>query len=234
MFVLYVYFDLLDAPVECQWLGQTGTISKIASYMKVQPRQRQVLHRVLNQVSEMAKIGLVYDGERRNRTATIDLMVTPDLLEGQIIADAIEGGFSLRHTLELVNEHRRESKECTVGLSTVFSAFHRMNPVITPIAKRKQGTTDPNSPWAKARLEWVTQILVRFGILTGNQVTAPLVNVPDKFNATKVIHTSLNQIAFWDETHKKVRIGKVGANGTKFQVRFRRTLEGKVDSQCGR
>ena len=55
----------------------------------------------------------------------------------------------------------------------------------------------------------------------------------DKFNIAKLTPISINQIAFWDETHKKVRIGKVGANGVKYQVRFKRSPEGKVDPENG-
>jgi hypothetical protein len=125
----------------------------------------------------------------------------------------------------------------TVGLTTVWMAYLRLKPVITPIKKRKQGSNDPASPWAKARLEYVTQILVRFGGLLTTEEIAGLAGpgglIPDKFNVEKLTKVSINQIAFWDETHKKVRVGQVGANGMKYQVRFRRDEGGKVNADNG-
>ena len=45
-------------------------------------------------------------------------------------------------------------------------------------------------------------------------------------------HVSLQQVVFWDETHKKIRIGK-GSKSVKSEVRFPRDKEGKVDIQNG-
>jgi hypothetical protein len=38
-----------------------------------------------------------------------------------------------------------------------------LEPDISRIRRRKKENRDPNSPWAKARLRWVTQLLVRLG-----------------------------------------------------------------------
>ncbi len=84
-----------------------------------------------------------------------------------------------------------------------------------------------------ARLEFVTQILVRFGLLAADKVRSKKGNLPDKFNVAKMTKMIMNQIAFCDKTHKKVRIGKVGSNALKFQVHFKRTSKGKVDPENG-
>jgi hypothetical protein len=233
MAVFYVFIDMLNAPDSSQWWGPLGTVASIVRTLEIPFNRRQVVRRVLTTVVDMAKQGLVYDGERKASCRDINIMIAPDSFDRQIIADAMEGGFGLRHTQELVNEHRRDSNKTIVGLNTVWVAYVRMNPVVTPIGKRKQGTTDPQSPWAMARLQFVTQILVRFGLLAADRVLNEQGNLPDKFNVAKLTKMTINQIAFWDETHKKVRIGKVGANGVKFQVRFKRTPEGKVDPENG-
>lgn len=41
---------------------------------------------------------------------------------------------------------------------------------------------------------------------------------------------SLQQIVFWDETHKKVLIGTEGAGSTKIQYRFPRDESGRLDA----
>ena len=233
MAVFYVYMDVLNAPDECEWKGRGGTVATIANILRFPIQEHQKAHRVLSQAALSGKSGLMYDGERQDRLDTKMKMLGDDSFEMQIIADAMEGGFGLRHTQELVNEHRRDNHLTVVGLTTIWTAYLRLDPVITPIRKRKQGTTEVDSPWAKARLEFVTQILVRFGLLTAAEVTDCSGKIPDRFNIDKLTPMSINQLAFWDETHKKVRVGKVGANGVKYQVRFKRTPQGKVDSNNG-
>ncbi len=64
----------------------------------------------------------------------------------------------------------------------------------------------PASPWAMARMDYDTQILVRFGgVLMTEElagVAPPHALLPDKFHVAKLTTVSINQIAFWDESHK--------------------------------
>jgi hypothetical protein len=88
-----------------------------------------------------------------------------------------------------------------VGLTLVWMAYLRLKPIFSPIKKWNQGSKDPDSPWAKARLKYVTQILVRFCVLLATDLKDADGTVPDKVNALKLTKVSINQIAFWDETH---------------------------------
>ena len=93
----------------------------------------------------------------------------------------------------------------------------RLKPHVSAIGDSKQGNLDMDSPWAKARLGWVTQLLIRFGVLDVDKVC-----VPRFFD----IHSiggplELSQIAFWDETHKKQVIGGAGHDGRGSRVQFR-------------
>ena len=47
----------------------------------------------------------------------------------------------------------------------IYSAVRRMKPKLNKISIRKQGSADPSSSWSRARYEWSTQLLVRFGKL---------------------------------------------------------------------
>ena len=94
-----------------------------------------------------------------------------------------------------MNEHRRVSRLTIVGLNTVYVAYIRMEPIVTPIGKRKQGTTDSQSPWAMARLEFVTQILVRFGLLASDQVLTEEGKLLDKFNIAGILSGSNSRTA---------------------------------------
>jgi hypothetical protein len=62
-----------------------------------------------------------------------------------------------------INEYREEENLPDVGLSNVRRTMNRLPPVIRTVKRRKQGNRNPDSPWAKARLRWVTQLLVRLG-----------------------------------------------------------------------
>ena len=52
-----------------------------------------------------------------------------------------------------------------VGWGAVQSSYHWMNHVVTRILWCSQGSTDPDSCWAKAQLPWVTQLAICIGIL---------------------------------------------------------------------
>jgi hypothetical protein len=232
--IFYVYVEVLNAPDKNAWLGPGGTCRKIMEILKIEEGRRAIVKRVLRLAHAKAKMGQVYAGERAERREFTNYMLRSSSEEMQVIADAMESGFGLRLTKELLNEHRRQNQLEVVGLTTVWMAYLRLKPIISPVKKRKQGSNDPTSPWAKARFEYVTQILVRFGekVLV-DDIKAPDGSIPDKFDLAKLTKVSINQVAFWDETHKKVRVGQVTANGMDYQVRFRRDESGKLDIENG-
>ena len=129
----------------------------------------------------------------------------------------------------MVNKHRLEVGSTPVGISAVFSAYLRLKPVVTPITASKQGNMDPESPWAKARLKLSRQTAIRLGLEAAfwDNITEGI--CPDYFNPSMLTAISLHQIVPWDETHKNVRIGGIGPNGSKRQVRFHRDANGKLD-----
>jgi hypothetical protein len=43
--------------------------------------------------------------------------------------------------------------------------YKKLKPRYREISKIEQGSKDPNSAWSKARLNWNTQLLIRFGLL---------------------------------------------------------------------
>jgi hypothetical protein len=232
--IFFVYVDVLDAPEATAWKGPNGTIRKIMVFLELREGQRGTVGRVLRMAYKRAIIGEIYVGERAEKREFTNYMLSHSSEEMQIIADAMESGYGLRLTRELLNEHRRQNDLEVVGLTTVWMAYLRLKPIVTPIKKRKQGSNDPNSPWAKARLEYVSQILGRFGAMPSiDDLKAPDGTIPGKYNAGKLTKVSINQVAFWDETHKKVRVGQVSANGVNYQVRFRRDENGKLDVNNG-
>ena len=112
--------------------------------------------------------------------------------------------------------------------SCITYTLRKMKPKIVTIGKRKQGSCDPGSNWAQARCAWTRQLLARFGRLERKKA-GPVERKYDRHLQGKL---SLNQIVWWDETHRKCLIG--GQNPSKtFQMIFPRDEKGNVDIENG-
>ena len=58
-------------------------------------------------------------------------------------------------------------------------------------------------------------------------------DVPDYFKVDKLTKVLLDQIVWWDETHKKVLVGRQGVGSVDFQIQFYRDENGKLDLEGG-
>jgi hypothetical protein len=90
---------------------------------------------------------------------------------------------------------------------------------------------DPDSNFCKANYRWATQQLLRYGALKQAEVpTIFQVNgeYPKCFQVDKLKPLRLEQITWFDESHKKQHVGKM-KNDKKIQMRFRRNADGKLD-----
>ena len=203
---------------------------------------RDVVRRVLVDVVECHKARVQYNPARKVGSGGHNKIITLGSIEEQMVADHMERGLGLTQTTNLINLHRQESGLEEVGRSAVYSAHLRLDPVETPISDAKQGTFDEESPWAKARLMWVLQLLIRFGIMTGLAAwnlysrgvpfsTDDPNLLPAFFTLALIGQLSIYQISFWDETHRKVQVGGKGHEGanSRMQVRYLRDEEGKLD-----
>ncbi len=61
---------------------------------------------LLTDAHKEAEMGIAYSGDRKERGQASKYMILTDSAESQIIADAMESGFGLRLTKELINKHR--------------------------------------------------------------------------------------------------------------------------------
>jgi hypothetical protein len=153
----YIYMHTLDAPERSEWDGEGGTVIDICERLGLGINQRKMVKECMTRAERCLHMGTEYDGSRNkmSKSKTKALLIPAGSVELQIIADSMELGYGIRLTKELVNEHRGGNDAERVGLSTVYEAYKRLNPVITVVKKRKQGTTDPDTDWSKGRLEWV-------------------------------------------------------------------------------
>ena len=86
-----------------------------------------------------------------------------------------------------------------------------MNPKVDDVIRQKQGSMDPESAWAIARTNWVTQLLVHFEKINDNQIA-------DEAFLKDLPKLSINQIAFWDEMPRSKLLGTWGRNLTDSTV----------------
>jgi len=178
---------------------------------------------------------LEYTGDRKAVKESDNVLISRDSKEMQIIADALESGCGYRMAKEIVNAYRIDNGLEPVGYSTVWRAVQQLEPVVSPIKTRKQGSHNENSAWAKARNELATHLLVRLNRLSKEEIEElkdpTTKELPAKYDPKKLKKLVLDQIAFWDETHKKVVIGKTRVDGKMMEVRFKRDPEtGKLDA----
>jgi len=99
--------------------------------------------------------GVEFSGKKQHGGGR-QTLIDKDPIQVQIVVDVMEYGLGCQSTHVLVNEYRIQLDAESVGLSCVNGTITRLNPIITKVTRRKQGSTDPESAWAKARLNWVT------------------------------------------------------------------------------
>ena len=89
-------------------------------------------------------------------------MTKANSIEAQIVADACEDGFSFVSCTEILNECLLENDLDFATTSQVQGIIKHLQPDVSAIEKAKQGSSDLESPWAKARVQWIMQLLVQF------------------------------------------------------------------------
>ena len=134
-------------------------------------------------------------------------------------------------TTVFINIYWRSVGKSDVCEYTVYTSSKRLRPLTTTIAPRKQGSLNVDSPWEKARDNWCKQLLIRLRIKTAVELFKDGAPIPFPFSSEflRGKYLKIEQIAFWDETHKKVHMGKGSAKGKKEEVRFPRDINGKLD-----
>jgi hypothetical protein len=216
--IYYYYTQVLKYPEKSQW-NESATIIKESLQLPSTTRQEH-LHRLFKAFDELKAKDEEYDGKRLINIKKDKRIIETNSTEAQIIADAYEDGFSIKATTQIVNMYLLDKNIPFVTCSAVYGLIKRLNPKISAVEKAKQGSSDPNSNWAKARVCWISQLLVRFGILRPP-------NPPPYLDHTKMPPLSLYQIAWWDEKHRKVIVSS--GLGKTTQAQFRRNAEGKLD-----
>jgi hypothetical protein len=114
---------------------------------------------------------------------------------------------------------------------------------VTQILDSKEGSYDEHSPWAVARLNFVLQLLVQFGLMAGLAAWAFVASdnedlpldtdsLPTCFILTEIGELDLMGTDFWVESHNQSVAGGKGHDGAgpRTQTRYRRNADEQLDS----
>ncbi len=146
----------------------------------------------------------------------------------------MEDAFSIPEAWREVNSHHKKSGQPSGTRSAVYSVSLALNPKLTKITRRSQGSKDPNSAWSKARYNWFTQLLIPFGELASEQNSPRMNGLPPSpwFYTEKLTPLTIIQVVWWDETHRKCAAGKDDFNNDNCDghiIQFPRAKNGKLD-----
>jgi hypothetical protein len=123
-------------------------------------------------------------------------------------------------------------------MSPIKTCMKNFGPKRLGYKRKGQGSSDPNSPWAKARLNWDTQLLARLGELSEEELKAledpDTGELPKWYDIKNLTSLKLDKIVWWDETHKKCAIGGGSIGKNREKLCFPRDENGKVDTKNGK
>ena len=223
------YTNVLDTPTKIQWIGQNGTIATIARTLKISKGSSRMILNVLNDVTDCLARGLEYDGSREQiDNVRESRKLKAGSLDEQLIANWMEDGLGFRLTTMLLNSHRQQQGLPLVGLKSVYNAIHRMSPRFSRIEKKPQ-TAENLDLWSEARMNWVSQLLIRSNSITNNDLPNNLQTKPyfdEKALEENTAFFSWSQVAHFDEIHIDQKAVHVSSDG--YHIQFLRDESGKL------
>jgi hypothetical protein len=232
MAVAHTFLYCFHMPPEADWDGPGGTIAKVCKWNELDSGSaREMCRTTFRDVLDCRFLGIEYMG-KTHRTGGQNKVIIGGTAEAQHAADLIEKGHSRDEVMHELNDVRAVEGKVHIGASAV-DTFRKHTPhKDTKMQAKKQGNDDPESDWACGRYLWVAQLLIRFGLLTPEQAARnlydlepdALVALPRAFSLPSSSKLELSQVAWWDETHKKVSFGH-----NDRQIRFLRDLMGMLD-----
>jgi hypothetical protein len=145
-----------------KWFGPDGISKKIKKALNINHGTK--IFYIFQEVIYHKKNGKHYAGKTKPKSGGL-AMIAIDSIEAQIIVDALESDFSTCLAHWLVNQHCKEAGTDSYTLKPIKTCYKKLKPRYWKILKIGQGSYDVNSAWAKARQNWNTQPLIRFGLL---------------------------------------------------------------------
>ena len=194
------------------WKGRHGIATKIRKDLGIPiGTSMKSIYDIMEGVLQAKENGETYEVEyvsNRGQKAAL----CRKSIEAQIIADVMESGNSLRAAWAIVNTHRKAEALPLLTMSAVYSCIKRLQPLVEPVGKKKQGSMDAEAPGSKARFRWCLQLGMRFGLLDSSHIRN-IINLPDctpiplEYNPLHLQPIKVDQFVTWDEVHRKCQPG---------------------------
>lgn len=242
-FIFNEQFNCVENTEDTPWTGRGGIARKISKKLGQGPTANiapilQVMSNCVkarNAGKRFKELGLI---TKRGRPVVLDL----SSFEAQIVADCIETGLSQKKTWRLVNRHRKAELLDSVTVSAIEGLILRMKPKLVAIPTVQQGCCNKDSSSAKARFYWTLQLAIRLGIVEEEEVLQLLKEagheyttetLPDQYKRSELTPLCLEQIATWDEVHRKSQPGSalttIKTEHKEHMYQFPRAPNGKYD-----
>ena len=228
MAIAFVYINVYKAADPSMW-EEMELEKHVRDRLGINNRTN--VQNILHEIYKTIKQGFTYTGDTNRSSCGQKVSITVKSVEAQILADCLENGQSLNKAMIVVNTHCSRNGVKCVSKSVLRRLIKEMKPIKCQLEKKKQGSRDKTSKWARARMNWVTYLLVQLGkVKIQRDVNG---NIPEWFDEEKVAPLELQQIVWWDETHQKCVIGNQLLVGQDGYFKFPRSENGEIDIENG-
>ena len=158
------YLKAMDAPPES---NDPQTVSWIAKEWNIPSGSRNMVLQVLCDARACAQKGVEYTDKKTGSDRMTMASIQLNSVEAAIISESMEDGAGIQRVHKGVSDwlrRRHDSGEKHVsywGLLATYACYLRLQPLVTVVQKRSQGSEDPDSIWCQACMGGVTQLMVR-------------------------------------------------------------------------
>ena len=141
--IAFQFTNILLSPPRSEW---TATAKLICENLRTKTMRLEQMCNMFDSCVLSAENDAAHDGDRKKRLEAKDAMISTNSAVAQIIADAVEDGWSERQAVAIVNKYLLENADEFITRNQLRSLAQRMKPVSSAVEKAKQGSSDPDVP----------------------------------------------------------------------------------------
>jgi len=161
--ISYAFLHAHNNPPKDQW---PAVAKLIRTNLCIPTYHTDSMYKIFENTLACEKKGIQYEGEyKRKSNFRPTVQIDKDSVLAQVIADAIEDGYSERQATVIGNNYQLSINSPFITRNQVKGLVKTLQPEVSAVERTKQGSSDPSSPWSMARKNWMTQLLVRFNII---------------------------------------------------------------------
>ena len=187
--------------------------ARLASSRRASPHR--MVQEVVEQVWECLVAGTAWEDPGAAHGGGAVLAIDPGSKYEHEVLRKLEDGVSYKVTRDLVNRLLVRDGRAAVCETAVINCMRRCSPSYTSVQFVSQANRDGAYEWAIVRHRLTAQFRIQLGewkptladLKGRGLVKATATSIPACFDRTQLESIALERSGFWDETHKKQRIG---------------------------